>query len=114
MNFRRLIIAPLFVMALLLAIAGMYYASSAVMAQDKESTQTTDGSKTTPTGFATGTKCTKAGTYRAESKYLKLVITLEEGDAFPPFPDGQKTIWYPLTENTKESVEPIKVIPDTN
>jgi hypothetical protein len=108
MNLRRLRLGPVFVTALLLTIGGLYYASTIVTAQDKTQTSTDESSKTAPVGFATGTKCTKAGTYRAENKYMELLITLEEGDQFPPMPDGQKVMWYPLTPTTKSEVEPVK------
>ena len=115
MNFRRLSIGSLFATALLLTTGGLYFASLARTAQDKQSTTSnTEASTTAPTGFPTGTKCTKTGTYRASNKYLELIITLEEGDEFPLFPDGQKTTWYPLTPTTKDSVEPVKVDPGTN
>lgn len=113
MSFRRLPLGPLFT-ALLLTTGGLYYASPDVTAQEKQSnTSTTEASKT-PTGFATGTKCTKTGTYRAANQYLELIITLEEGDEFPLFPDGQKTTWYALTPSTKDTFEPVKVAPGSN
>lgn len=111
MNFRRLSIGSLFAAGLLLTAGGLFYATSAVTAQEKQSN--TEASKT-PTGFATGTKCTKAGSYKASNKYLELIITLEEGDEFPLFPDGQKTTWYVLTPNTKDGFEAVKVAPGTN
>ena len=90
--------------------------SSAVVAQDKQTTQTTDGSKTgTPTGFPTGAKCTKSGTYRAENKFLKVIVVLEEGEEFPLFADGQKTIWYELTPSSKGTFDAVKATaPDSN
>lgn len=112
MSFRRLSIGSLFVTALILTASGLYYAT--VTAQEKQSnTSNTEASKT-PTGFATGTKCTKSGSYKASNQYLELIITLEEGDEFPLFPDGQKTTWYTLTPNTKDGFEPVKVAPGTN
>ena len=119
MSFRRLRICSLFVTALLLTTGGVHY-TSAVTAQDppkdppKESTnQTTDGSKTgTPTGFATGTKCLKTGTYKAENKFLSVVIVVAEGEEFPPFTDGQSTTWYALTPSTKSTYEAVKVVTD--
>jgi hypothetical protein len=114
MNFRRVSIGSLFVTALLFTTGGLYYATFAGTAQDKQSTTSNTDASKTPTGFATGTKCTKAGTYRAANQYLELIITLEEGDEFPLFPDGQKTTWYPLTPTTKDSVDPVKVEPGTN
>lgn len=110
MKFRRSI-ALLFVTALVLTTGGLYYASSAVTAQEKQSN--TEASKT-PIGFATGTKCTKTGTYKAGNKYLDIIIPMEEGDDFPPFPDGEKVTWYPITPSTKSTFEPIKVSPGTN
>lgn len=111
MNFRRLRICSLFVTALLLTTGGVHYAS-AVTPQDppKESTnQTTERSKTvTPTGFATGTKCTKTGTYKAENKFLRVVIVVAEGEEFPPFTDGEKTTWYALAPSTKSTFEAVK------
>lgn len=116
MSFRRLSSGSLFVTALLLTAGGLYYASSAVTAQEKQSStqaSTTEAAKP-PTGFPTGTKCTKTGAYRAENKYLELIITFEEGAEFPPLPDGQKTTWYQLTPSTKSSFEPVKAAPGTN
>lgn len=110
MKFRKMI-APLTVAALLLTTGGLYYASTAVTAQEKQSK--TEASKT-PTGFATGTKCTKAGTYRAANEYLEIVIPMKEGDEFPTFADGSKAMWYPITPSTKSTFEPIKVSPGTN
>lgn len=114
MSFQRISFGPFLVTALLLMTGGLYYTTSAVTAQEKQSnTSNTEASKT-PTGFPTGTKCTKTGTYKASNQYLELIITLEEGDEFPIFPDGQKTIWYPLTPSTKSGFEPIKAAPGTN
>ena len=110
MKFQRMI-APLIVAALLLTTGGVYYASTAVTAQEKQSN--TEASKT-PTGFATGTKCTKTGTYRAANEFLEIVIPVKEGDEFPAFADGSKTMWYPITPSTKSTFEPIKVSPGTN
>jgi hypothetical protein len=117
MRFQRLLIVPLFAGLLLTTIALCF--SSAVTAQDKEQTtqtSTTDGSKTSkaPIGFPTGAKCAKTGTYRAENKYLKVVLTVAEGEEFPPFVDGEKTIWYELTPSTKSSFESVKVTPGSN
>lgn len=114
MNLRRLPLGPVFVTALVLSIGGLYYAATIVTAQQKTQASTEESSKTAPVGFATGTKCAKAGTYRAENKYMELLITLEEGDEFPPMPDGQKVTWYVLTPTTKTSVEPVKTTTDSN
>ena len=112
MNIRQLLTVPLLAGVLLSTIALSF--SPAVTAQDKEQTSTTDGSKTstTPTGFPTGTKCTKTGTYRAENKFLKVVIVVAEGEEFPPFTDGEKTIWYALTPSSKSTFDAIKVTSD--
>lgn len=56
----------------------------------------------TPTGFPTGTVCKKSGTYRAANKYLENIIVMAEGDVFPPFSDGTKTIWYHRGSTTKD------------
>lgn len=112
MNFRPLSIGSLFVIALLLTTGGVYYAPAAI-AQDppKEATnQTTDGTKAeTPTGFPTGTKCTKTSIYKAENKYLRIIIFVAEGEEFPPFADGSETTWYALTPSTKSTFEAVKV-----
>lgn len=108
MNLRRLLIAPLLTGVLLTTVALSF--SSAVTAQDKEQTSTTDGSKTTtPTGFPTGSKCTKTGTYKAENKFLRVVIVVAEGEEFPPFTDGEKTTWYALALSDKSTFEAVKV-----
>jgi hypothetical protein len=109
MSIRRLLIVPLFAGVLLTTIAVSF--SAAVKAQDKEQTPTTDSTKTTttPTGFPTGTKCTKTGTYTAENKFLKVVIVVAEGEEFPLFADGEKTIWYALVPSTKSTLDAVKV-----
>lgn len=106
MKFLRLLIATLSVGVLLTTVG---YAA-AVTAQDppKETTQT-DGSKTgTPTGFPTGAKCTKSGTYKAENKFMKVVIVVSEDEEFPPFTDGEPTTWYALTPSTKSTFDAVK------
>jgi hypothetical protein len=112
MKLLRLLTAPLFAGVLLSMVALSF--SSAVTAQDKEQTPTTDSSKTstTPAGFPTGTKCTKTSVYTAENKYLKIVIVVAEGEEFPLFADGQKTVWYALTPSTKSTFEAVKVVTD--
>jgi hypothetical protein len=112
MNLRRLLIVPLFAGVFLSMVALSF--SSAVTAQDKEQTPTTDGSKTstTPTGFPTGTKCTKTSVYTAENKYLKIVIVVAEGEEFPLFADGEKTLWYALAPSTKSTFEAVKTTAD--
>lgn len=113
MKYLRLLILSLCVGVLLTTAAF----SSAVTAQEQQTNQTTatDGSKTgTPTGFATGAKCTKSGTYRAENKYLKVIIVLDEGEEFPPFVNGEKAVWYELTPSTKGTFDAVKATPDPN
>ncbi len=87
-----------------------------VTAQDKQQTATTDTTKTdkTPVGFPTGTTCTKSGVYRADNKYLEVILVVGEGEIFPPFVDGQKTTWYALAPGTKSSFDAVKVSPDSN
>ena len=53
----------------------------------------------TTLGFATGTKCTSSGTYRASNKYMDLVALIAAGDVFPPFCDGRKTTWFALSSS---------------
>jgi hypothetical protein len=55
------------------------------------------GGGSTTTGFATGTKCTSSGTYRASNKYIDTVAIVAAGDIFPPFVDGKKTTWFALS-----------------
>lgn len=110
MKYLRLLLLSLSAGVLLTTMAFI----PAVAAQDKQTNQTTtDGSKT-PAGFATGAKCAKSGTYRAENKYLKVIIVLEEGEEFPPFVDGEKTVWYELTPSTKGSFDSVKVTAGSN
>ena len=61
-----------------------------------------DSKTGTTTGFPTGTVCKKSGTYRASNKYLENIIVVAEGEVFPPFSDGTKTIWYPRSSSTKD------------
>ena len=104
----RLAIASLFVLALTLT-------GAAQQTQQKEqTTQETSKTGTTPTGFATGTKCTKTGTYKAENKFMKVIIVVADGEEFPPFVDGEKTTWYELTPSTKGSFDAVKVSADSN
>lgn len=55
------------------------------------------GGNNTSLGFATGTKVTSSGTYRASNKYMDIVLVLAAGEIFPAFSDGKKTTWYPLS-----------------
>jgi hypothetical protein len=110
MNFRRLLIVPLFAGVLLTTIS---YGSIVTAQQDPQkepTTQTGEVSRTgTPVGFLTGTKCTKTSIYTAENKFLKVVIVVAEGEEFPPFTDGEKTIWYALAPSTKSTFDAVKV-----
>jgi hypothetical protein len=82
--------------------------------QQKEPT-TQETSKTgTPTGFPTGTKCTKSGIYKAENKFIQVIIVVADGEEFPPFLDGQKTTWFELKPSTKGSFDAVKVSADPN
>lgn len=104
----RLALASLFVLALALTGAAQQQTT-----QTKETT-TQEASKTTPTGFLTGTKCTKSGTYKAENKFIKVIVVVEEGEEFPPFVDGEKATWFELTPSTKGTFDAVKVSPDSN
>src|SRR5687768_4222948 len=95
----RLAIASLFVLALALTGAAQQ------TTQQKETTTQETSKTATPTGFTTGTKCTKSGTYKAENKFIKVIIAVAEGEEFPPFVDGEKTTWYELTPSTKGSFD---------
>jgi hypothetical protein len=106
----RLAIASLFVLALTLTVAAQQQATQ----QKEQSTQETSKTGTTPVGFATGTKCTKTGTYKAENKFIKVIIVVAEGEEFPPFVDGEKTTWYVLTPATRSSFDAVKVSTDPN
>ena len=105
----RLAIASLFVLAL--ALTG---AAQQTTTQQKEPTTQETAKSVTPTGFPTGTKCTKSGTYKADNKFLQVIIVVADGEEFPPFVDGQKTTWYELTPGTKGSFDAVKVSPDLN
>ena len=47
--------------------------------------------------FQTGAICTASGTFVAENRYIRHVIALAAGEAFPPFIDGKKISWTSLT-----------------
>jgi len=85
MILKRLLLIALLIIAAGFALAtqGFYNAPVARAYQDK-----------TDTGYPTGTVCKKSGTYRAANKYLENIIVVGEGEIFPPFSDGTKTIWY--------------------
>ena len=112
MNFRRLLNVSLLAVAFLATVA--FGSTPAVTAQDKQpATQTTAETKT-PVGFPTGSKCLKTGTYKAENKFMRVVIVVAEGEDFPLFADGEKTIWYALTPSTKSTFEAVKTTADPN
>ena len=105
MSYLRLLIVSVSLGVLLTTIGN----ASAVTAQDaqKEPTTQTD-SKTAPVGFPTGTKCIKTGTYKAENKFIRVIIVVAEGEEFPLFADGEKTIWYALAPSSKSTFEAVK------
>ena len=90
---RLLLIALLVSAGFLFATQGGYNASVARAHQDTKTGTTT--------GFPTGSICKKSGTYRASNKYLENIIVMAEGEVFPPFSDGTKTLWYPRTSSTR-------------
>jgi hypothetical protein len=104
----RLALASLFVLALALSGAAQQ------TTQQKEPTTQETSKTTTPTGFLTGTKCTKTGTYKAENKFIKVIIVVAEGEEFPPFVDGEKTTWYELAPSTKGTFDAVKVPDGSN
>lgn len=93
---RLLLITLLLASALLVTASGLSYGPVVNAKQDK-----TDGATTT--GFPTGTICKKSGTYRASNKYIENIIVVAEGETFPLFSDGTKTIWYPRNPAIKAS-----------
>lgn len=94
MNFRRLLlIAFLIGTVFFFATQSLYNAPIARAHQDTKTG--------TVTGYPTGSICKKSGTYRASNKYLENIIAMGEGEEFPPFSDGTKTIWYPRSSSTK-------------
>ena len=119
MKFLRLLIVSLSTGVLLTAVG--LYDPAAVAAQIKQQTATTDASKTdgsktdtTTIGFPTGTACAKTGVYRASNKYLEVIIVVEDGEFFPAFIDGEKTVWYALKPSDKSTFDAIKVSPGSN
>ena len=101
-------VASLFVLALALTGAAQQQTTQ----QKEQTTQETSKTGTTPTGFATGTKCTRTGTYKAENKFMKVIIVVAEGEEFPPFVDGEKTTWFELTPSTRSTFDAVKVSTD--
>jgi hypothetical protein len=88
---RLLLIALLVVGGFAISIQGFYQAPVASAHQDTK----------IPTGYPTGSICKKSGTYRAANKYLENIIVMAEGEVFPPFSDGTKTLWYHRGSTTK-------------
>lgn len=66
-----------------------------------------------PGGFATGSTCSTSGTYKASNKYMENIVVLAAGEAFPPFSDGKKAIWYSLTPSAKGEFDSVKVVAGT-
>lgn len=87
MRFLQLLFASLLASALFLTAPDLYRGR---VAEAQTTTQA-------PTGYPTGAICPKTGTYRAKNQYMQNTIVVTKGKAFPPFSDGTKTIWYPLT-----------------
>ena len=83
-----------------LLLAGAFLLTTPSYAPVVNARQDTKTDSTT-TGFPTGTVCKKSGTYRASNKHLENIIVVAEGEVFPPFSDGTKTIWYLRTSSTK-------------
>lgn len=95
MTARRFLLGVLLLAAsLALMVPGLSYG---LVVNAKQETKT----DTTTTGFPTGSVCKKSGTYRASNKYLENIIVVGEGETFPPFSDGTKTIWYLRTTSNK-------------
>jgi hypothetical protein len=68
-------------------------------ATSQELTANGGGSTTNTSGgsFSTGQTCTISGTYVAENRYMRHVMAVAAGEAFPPFVDGKKCTWTALT-----------------
>lgn len=64
-----------------------------------------NGGGNTSTGFATGTTCTSSGTYRASNKYMDTIAIVVADEKFPPFVDGKKTTWFPLSTSLSTNKE---------
>lgn len=94
MRLKRFILTALLLAAALAFTAVGLYNARVVQAHQDPKSETT-------TGFPTGSICKKSGTYRASNKYLENIIVVAEGEVFPPFSDGTKTIWYPRSSSTK-------------
>jgi len=90
------------------------------MSQEQMSTQESlvnGGGFNTTTGFATGTKCTSSGTFRASNKYMDIVQIYAAGEVFLVGADGKKTTWYALSPaiatNKDGGFDSVKVEPGT-
>jgi hypothetical protein len=59
----------------------------------------TAGGNSFTTGFASGSTCTRTGSYKAGNKYLQAIVVVVKGAKFPNFTDGKKTTWYALSTN---------------
>ena len=91
MKLRRLLImAPLCAAALLLTTSGLSYRPF-VNAQDTRTDSNT-------TGYPTGTKCPRTGTYKATNGKIEIILVVVAGKAFPSHSDGSKVIWYPVKD----------------
>jgi hypothetical protein len=86
MFIRFLLVVALLVATFALTSSGLHY-RPVVNAQE---------TKTDTTGYPTGAKCPKTGTYRASNGKLEIILVVEAGKLFPTFSDGSKTLWYPV------------------
>jgi hypothetical protein len=82
-------IVPLLAAAFLLTASGLSY-RPVVKAQDTTTNSTT--------GYPTGTKCPKTGTYKATNGRIEVILFVLAGKPFPTHSDGSKTIWYAIKE----------------
>lgn len=79
---------------------------------------TAGGGNTFTTGFASGTTCTRTGSYKAQNKYMEVVVVVVKNAKFPNFTDGKKTTWYALSTtstgtNSSGGFESVRVAPGT-
>jgi hypothetical protein len=68
------------------------------------------------TSFATGTICTKTGSYKSSNKYMDTIIVVVKGDKFPAGVDGSKTTWSALSsslDGAKSGFDSVKVAAGT-
>ncbi len=92
MNSRRLLLIVPLLAAVFLLTSSALSSRAVVHAQDTK----TD---TSTTGYPTGVKCPKTGTYKATNGKIEIILFLEAGKAFPTHSDGSKTIWYPVKDS---------------